>query len=102
MFLIITFIVFGDSGNIHGQITTHVTKYGTINTQRTFKNIQVLSGSSFKLPFPDCLQRKCITKSTTCCGFGFAAGKVVPPSGCIAYNDACKLVFVQDNEASGI
>jgi hypothetical protein len=37
-----------------------------------------------------------------CCGFGFAAGKVAPPPGCIAHNDACKLIFVKENNPSEI
>jgi hypothetical protein len=37
-----------------------------------------------------------------CCGFGFAAGKVAPPPGCIAHNDACKLIFVKENNPTEI
>jgi hypothetical protein len=72
-------------------------EYGTLDTQCVFKNIKVLPGSSFKLPSPDCLECKCTTKSMTCCGFGFAAGKVAPPPGCVAHNDACKLIFIKEN-----
>ncbi len=65
-----------------------------------FKNIKVLPGSSFKLSSPDCLECKCKAKSMTCCGFGFAAGTIGAPQGCKAHNDACKLIFVKENNQS--
>lgn len=59
-----------------------------------------MPGSSFKLPQPDCLECKCTATSMTCCGFGFNAGKVAAPPGCVAYNDACNLIFVKANNQS--
>lgn len=39
-----------------------------------------------------------------CCGFGFGAGlaTLASPSGCVAHNDACKLIFVKENNSSEI
>ena len=73
-----------------------ISEYGTVDIQCQYKNINVLPGSSFKLPMPDCLECKCTTKSMTCCGFGFAAGKSAAPPGCVAQNDACTLIFVEE------
>ena len=64
--------------------------------------MKVLPGSSFKLPSPECLECKCTAKSFTCCGFGFAAGASTPPAGCIAHDDACKLIFVKQSNHSEI
>lgn len=64
--------------------------------------MKVIPGSSFKLPAPDCFECKCTAKSMTCCGFGFAAGIAAAPPGCVAYNDACKLIFVKENNPSEI
>jgi hypothetical protein len=62
-----------------------------------------LPGSSFKVSAPDCLECKCsTTQGLQCCGFGFAAGVVVPPEGCEAHNDACHLVFVKKDNPSEI
>jgi len=36
----------------------------------------------------------------TCFGYGYKAGVVAPPPGCVAHNDACKLVFVKENNPS--
>jgi hypothetical protein len=77
-------------------------EYGTVDTSCIFKDIKVLPGSSFKLGAPDCVECKCTTKSMSCCGFGFAGGKVQPPAGCVAHNDACKLIFVKENNQSEI
>ncbi len=65
-----------------------------------YNTIKVLPGSSFKIAAPDCLDCKCTKQGLQCCGFGFAAGSVGAPEGCVAYNDACKLIFVKkDNSA---
>lgn len=64
--------------------------------------MKILPGSTLKLPAPDCLECSCTAKGMTCCGFGYAAGVVVPPPGCVAHNDACKLIFVKANNASEI
>ncbi len=61
-----------------------------------------MPGSSFKLAAPDCLECKCTTQGLQCCGFGFAAGVVVPPEGCQAHNDACNLVFVKKDNPNEI
>ena len=37
-----------------------------------------------------------------CCGFGFAAGKVGAPAGCVAQNDACKLIFVEEKNTKQV
>jgi hypothetical protein len=120
VFLIITFATDVHSACFQGQVSAKITsktfsliirliksrflflEYGTVDTQCAFNNIKVLPGSSFKLPYPDCLDCKCTAKSMTCCGFGFAAGTVVPPPGCIAHNDACKLILVNEKNSSEI
>jgi hypothetical protein len=61
-----------------------------------------LPGSSFKLAAPHCLECKCTKQGLQCCGFGFSAGIIVPPEGCIAYNDACNLIFVKKDNSSAI
>jgi hypothetical protein len=38
----------------------------------------------------------------SCCGFGFHAGKAAGPPGCVAKEDACKLIFVKENNQSEI
>nr|ACD88969.1 metal binding protein [Adineta vaga] len=101
-FLLIIFVVSVKSACFQGQVKSQVTKYGTVDTQCAFNDMKVLPGSSFKLPMPDCIECKCTTKSMICCGFGFAAGIVEPPSGCVAYNDACKLIFVKKNNSTEV
>jgi hypothetical protein len=64
--------------------------------------MKVLPGSSFKLSAPDCLKCKCTTQGLQCCGFGFAAGIVTPPEGCMVYNDACHLIFIKTDNPSEI
>lgn len=59
-----------------------------------------MPGSRFKLPFPDCLVCKCTTKAMSCCGFGYASGNIIPPTGCVAHNDGCKVVFVKQSDSS--
>ncbi|CAF0779681.1 unnamed protein product [Adineta ricciae] len=95
-FLWIVSVVHVNSSCFQSQVVTKVTEYGTVDTQCQYKNITVLPGSSFRLPTPDCLECKCTKKSMTCCGFGFAAVKVGAPAGCIAQNDACKLILVEE------
>ncbi|CAF3660560.1 unnamed protein product [Adineta steineri] len=102
IFLFITFIVHVDSVCVQGQVVTQVTKYGTVDTQCIFNNIKVLPGSTFKLAYPDCLECRCTAKSMACCGFGYAAGVAAPPPGCVAHNDACKLIFVKANNATEV
>ena len=79
-----------------------VLEYGTNDIQCSYKGMKILPGSTLKLPAPDCLQCSCTAKGMTCCGFGFAAGVVAAPPGCVAHNDACKLIFVKANNLSEI
>ena len=60
----------------------------------------MLPGSTLKLPAPACVECTCSKTGLSCCGFGFAAGVQQGPPGCVAYNDACKLVFVKANNSS--
>ena len=74
--------------------------YGTTNQYCRYNEIKVLPGSMFKLSAPDCLDCRCTLQGLRCCGFGFAAGVVVPPPGCRARNDACNLIFVREDNPS--
>ena len=75
-------------------------EFGNVNQYCVYKNLKVATGSTFKLFAPHCIDCKCTTEGLQCCGFGFAAGVVVPPEGCVAYNDACNLVIVKANHTS--
>jgi hypothetical protein len=79
-----------------------ILEYGTIDQHCIYNNIKILPGSSFKISAPDCMECKCTTEGLQCCGFGFSAGVVAPPEGCIAHNDACNLIFVKKDTPSEI
>ncbi|CAM4773803.1 unnamed protein product [Rotaria magnacalcarata] len=53
-----------------------------------------------KFAAPKCMDCRCAKQGLQCCGFGFAAAIVVPTEGCVAFNDACKVVFVKKTNAS--
>ncbi|CAF3335752.1 unnamed protein product [Rotaria sp. Silwood1] len=85
---------------IQGALQSETTKFGNTVKYCEYNKIKVLPGASFKLTAPDCLDCKCLTGGLECCGYGFATGTVAAPEGCIAYNDACNLVFVKKDNAS--
>ncbi|CAF2872682.1 unnamed protein product [Rotaria sp. Silwood2] len=85
---------------LRGALVSETTKFGNVNKYCEYNKIKVLPGASFKLAAPDCVECKCSTQGLDCCGYGFAAGTVGAPEGCVAYNDACNLVLVKKDNAS--
>ena len=74
--------------------------HGNLDQHCVYNEMKVLPGSVFRIAAPDCLECKCSKQGLVCCGFGFSAGLVQEPDGCIAHNDACRLVFVKKDNVS--
>ena len=80
----------------HPHVSTDViVAYGNPDQYCAFNEMKILPGSKFRLSAPNCLECKCSKQGLVCCGFGFSAGEVEAPDGCVAQNDACRLIFVK-------
>lgn len=77
-----------------------ITAFGNKEDHCTYNDLKILPGSKFTLTSPDCMQCSCSKAGLECCGYGFAAGKITPPEGCIVINDACKPVFVRKDKST--
>ena len=60
----------------------------------------MLPGSKVRLAAPHCEECICSKTGLQCCGFGFKAGVVIAPPGCVTHNDGCKLIFVKATNAT--
>ncbi|CAF3770563.1 unnamed protein product [Rotaria socialis] len=85
---------------MQGPVVTKTSKFGTVEKYCEYDDLKIFIGSSFKLAAPKCMDCRCEKQGLQCCGFGFAAAKLVPTEECVALNDGCNVVFVKKTNES--
>ncbi|KAL3877792.1 hypothetical protein ACJMK2_035442 [Sinanodonta woodiana] len=76
-----------------GEINMEKTVSGKIRNYCEYEGIKVMPGAKFDTL--DCYRCACSKDGLECCGFGYMAGVMEPPTGCDIINDGCEPLIVK-------